>query len=216
MNDPNRSNIVNGPALSHNDFLWAITIAVGLSLVIACIEIPSRSRSQLRACFVGPAFLYWLVLSFGNVITTLLASLAVVKMSPSLAPYYFILCPFFGVFGFETVLKNTNITMFDKGVLTIQNWIEKALNGAAAAAIDQQENLKQDAGSRLVTKLMALSEEEINTRVLHKMGPGTVQELEAAAKASSANTKQYKILQLVAILTPSESAVLLRRPQSTP
>jgi hypothetical protein len=150
------------------------------------------------------------------VITTLLASLVVVKMSPSLAPYYFILCPFFGVFGFETVLKNTNITMFDKGVLTIQNWIEKALNGAAAAAIDQQENLKQDAGSRLVTKLMALSEEEINTRVLHKMGPGTVQELEAAAKASSANTKQYKILQLVAILTPSESAVLLRRPQNTP
>jgi hypothetical protein len=150
------------------------------------------------------------VLSFGNVVTTLLASLAVVKISPSLAAYYFILAPFFGVFGFETVLKNTNITMFDRGVLTIQNWIEKALNAAAAAAIDQQENFKQDEETRLVAKLMTLTEVEINTRVLHKMGQETVQKLEAAAKASSADTKHYKVLQLVATLTRSESAALLR------
>ncbi len=48
------------------------------------------------------------------------------KLPESLKPYYFLFAPFFGVFGFETVLKNTNITMFDKGVLTIQTWIEKA------------------------------------------------------------------------------------------
>jgi hypothetical protein len=100
--------------------------------------------------------------------------------------------------------------MFDRGVLTIQNWIEKALNAAAAAAIDQQENFKQDEETRLVAKLMTLTEVEINTRVLHKMGQETVQKLEAAAKASSADTKHYKVLQLVATLTRSESAALLR------
>ncbi len=132
------------------------------------------------------------------------------KLPASLTAYYFVLSPFFGVFGFETILKNTNITMFDRGVLTIQDWIKKALDAAAAAAIDQEENLKGDEATRLVKKLMALPEEEINTRILHKMGPNEVPKLEAAAKASSANTKLYKVLQLVATLTRSESAALLR------
>jgi len=100
--------------------------------------------------------------------------------------------------------------MFDRGVLTIQNWIEKALNAAAAAAIDQQENLKREAETRLVDKLMELPEVELNTRILHKLGPETVSKLEAAAKASSADAKLYKVLQLVATLTRSETAALLR------
>jgi len=136
--------------------------------------------------------------------------LAVVKLPTNIAPYYFVLSAFFGVFGFETILKNTNITMFDRGVLTIQNWIEKALNAAAAAAIDQQENLKREAETRLVDKLMELPEVELNTRILHKLGPETVSKLEAAAKASSADAKLYKVLQLVATLTRSETAALLR------
>jgi len=136
--------------------------------------------------------------------------LAVVKLPTNIAPYYFVLSAFFGVFGFETILKNTNITMFDRGVLTIQNWIEKALNAAAAAAIDQQENLKREAETRLVDKLMELPEVELNTRILHKLGPETVSKLEAAAKASSADSKLYKVLQLVATLTRSETAALLR------
>jgi len=197
-------------SLSPSDLLWAVAIAVGLSFLIACIEIPSKSKCQLRACFIGASLFYWSVLSFGNIVTTVLASLAVVKLPANIAPYYFILSAFFGVFGFETILKNTNITMFDRGVLTIQNWIEKALNAAAAAAIDQQENLKREAETRLVNKLMELPEVELNTRILHKLGPETVSKLEAASKASSADAKLYKVLQLVATLTRSETAALLR------
>ncbi len=115
--------------------------------MVALVEIPSRAKTNLASCFVAPSLTYVLVLCFGNVITTILAALAVVKMPASLAPYYFLLAPFFGVFGFETVLKNTNITMFDKGVLTIQTWIEKALE--AAAAIDKRDDAKEEAGSRL-------------------------------------------------------------------
>ena len=131
-------------------------------------------------------------------------------MPASLSPFYFLLAPFFGVFAFEAILKNTNITMFDKGVLTIQNWIEKALSSAAAAAIDQEENFKQDEESLLVEKFMKLQETEINTRVLQKMGAGAVQKLEAAAKGSSADPKEYKVRQLVATLARSERASLLR------
>ena len=199
------------PTLTHSDIGWAIALSIFLSLLIASVEIPTRSKSPLRACFVGSSFIYWLVLSFGNVITTLLASLLVVRLSPSLAPFYFLLCPFFGVFGFETVLKNTNITMFDKGVLTIQNWIEKALNAAAAGAIDRQESLKQERDTRLVAKLLTLTEVDLNTRILQKMGKDVVPTLEAAAKASGADTKQYKAFQLAAIFTANEAEVMLRR-----
>lgn len=195
---------------SHGDFLWAIVIAICLSLLIAFIEIANKSKAQLRACFVGASFLYCLVLCFGNVITTLLASLAVIKLPSNLSSYYFLFAAFFGVFGFETILKNTNITMFDKGVLTIQTWIEKALSAAAAAAIDKQEDYKEREVSQLVKKLMKLKDKEINVHVLQKMGKGAVASLEAAAAESSADPKEYKVRQLVATLSRSEFVALLR------
>jgi hypothetical protein len=196
--------------LSQSDFFWSIVIAIGLSVLVALVEIPSRAKTNLGSCFVAPTLTYVLVLCFGNVITTVLAALAVVKLPASLAPYYFLLAPFFGVFGFETVLKKTNITMFDKGVLTIQTWIEKALAAAAAAAIDKRDDAKEVAGSRLEETLMTLSELEINTRVLQKLGPDAVKKLEQSARESSADTKRYKVLQLVAALTRSEAAALMQ------
>lgn len=203
--------MADGITFSPSDFGLAIGIAIGLSLLIALIEIPSKSKSRFRACLGGSSFFYWLVLSFGNIITTLLASLAVVKLPASLAPYYPVLTPFFGVFGFETVLKNTNITMFDKGVLTIQNWIEKAANAAVADAIAKQEDLNEEDRDVLVKRLTRLSEIEINTRVLSKLGPLAVGELDAAAKASAADPKLYKIFQLASTLSRSERAALLSK-----
>jgi hypothetical protein len=98
--------------------------------------------------------------------------------------------------------------MFDKGVLTIQHWIDKALDAAAAAAIDRQETLKQTAENKLVAKLMERTETDINTRVLSKFGAGKVEALDAAALASSADTKLYKVFQLVTTLSASERFAL--------
>lgn len=132
--------------------------------------------------------------------TTLLASLAVEKLPPSLAAYYFLFAAFFGVFAFETVLKNTNITMFDKGVLTIQTWIEKALNFAAGASLDRLEKLKDREEEKRFDDLMKLPEVDLNTRILKLMGPGIVPKLEAEAKSDGADPKQYKALQLASNL----------------
>lgn len=195
----------------------AILIAVVASLVFALIEIPSRAKTtSFRAILVAPAFFYWVILAFGNTVTTLLASLSVTKLPSSLADFYFLLSAFFGLFGFQTILKNTNITMFDKGVLTIQDWIDKALNAAAAAAIDRQEMLKQQEETRLIAKLIQESNRDINARVLTKLGNGKVEALDAAAKSSGANPKLYKVSQLVTVLSPSERAALLREPVREP
>jgi hypothetical protein len=187
----------------------AIAIAVLLSLVVSMIQIPTRSRTGLRSCLVIQSLVYWIVVAFGNVVTTILASAAVTKLPSGLAPYYFLFCAFFGVFAFEAVLKNTNVTMFDRGVLTIQDWIEKALNAAAAAALDNEETRKRAAENRLVALLMRRREMDINTLVLNTLGAGTVAALDDAARASSADPKMYKILQYVTRLSPAERSALL-------
>jgi hypothetical protein len=200
------SNIVLSPA----DLGLAAGIAIAAALIFACIEIPSKSKASFGACFALPSLLYWIVLSFGNIVTTLLASLVVVKFPESLSPYYYLLCAFFGVFGFEAILKNTNITMFDNNVLTIQNWIEKALNGAAGAALEKQEDMKKILEAKIFAKLCRLSDTALNTRILQKMGEGIVPKLEALAQASNANPKEYKAYQLAALYSRSESRAFLK------
>ena len=196
--------------LTHDDFLWAFVIALIASVLLSVIQIPAQSKTSLRSCFVTQSLVYCVILCFGNVVTTILASLAVTKLSPSLKPYYYLLAPFFGVFGFETILKNTNITMFDKGVLTIQDWIGRALNAAAGAAIEKEEDMRKDAENQIFAKLINNTEEQVNTLILNKLGAGVVEKLEAAARASGANSKQYKVLQYISALGRSEVASYLR------
>jgi hypothetical protein len=57
--------------------------------------------------------------------------------------------------------------------------------------------------------LMTLTEQEINTRMLQKLGPDAVKKLEQSARDSSADTKRYKVLQLVTALTRSEATALM-------
>jgi hypothetical protein len=130
----------DGGSLSHDDFVWAIAIAMTASVLLSIVQIPAQSKTSLRSCFVIQSAIYCLIVCFGNTVTTILAASAVVKLPSSLQQYYFVMAPFFGVFGFETILKNTNITMFDKGVLTIQDWITRSLNAAAGAAIEKEED----------------------------------------------------------------------------
>jgi hypothetical protein len=181
------------------------------SAVFALVEIPKQSKTTLRACLVLDSFLYWAILSFGNSVTTLLVSTVVVENIPAaLSRYYFLFYAFFGVFGFETVLKNTNITIFDQGVLTIQNWIDSAKNAAVASAIAAEEVLKGSLEIALQKHLNGMSELDINTRILTKSGPTTVSQLEDDAKRSSADAKKYKVYYLISKLDAYERMALLK------
>jgi hypothetical protein len=66
--------------------------------------------------------------------------------------------------------------------------------------------MRKSAEDKIFTKMTTNSEESINTLVLNKLGPGAVEKLEAAAKASGANSKQYKVLQYISTLSRSEIA----------
>ena len=197
-------------SITGNSILLAILIAVCASFVIACIEVPRKSKTSLKASFVIQSLFYFLVLSFGNVVTTLLVSPSVSKLPNRLYSYYFLFCAFFGVFGFEAILKNTNITMFGRGVLTIQNWIETALNSAVDAALKKEQSIIHRKKEALTSKLGKLTDQEINTRILNKCGPAQVKKLEADAAKSSADPHKYKVMFLITKLSSHEAEAIVR------
>jgi hypothetical protein len=137
---------------------------------------------------------YFFLICFGNIVTTIVASVSINKFSSALSEYYYLLCSFIGVFGFGAILRNMNVTFFDKGVLTIQDWIDVARNLAAGAAIESEATLKEKISSKLCDKLMKLSDADLNARLLAKFGGETIAKLDADAAKSNVNAKLYKAL----------------------
>jgi hypothetical protein len=187
---------------------WAIAIAIAFSVVLAGIEIVSEAKKPIRSCLVPQSFLYLILLGFGNVITTLLATIPVAKLDPSLASYNFLFASFLGVFAFQSILKNMNVTILDKGVLTIQDWMDKAKSAAAASAILKDvERTELDRGD-LARKLADISEGKLNAFIAAKLPPtsigGIVAKLDADAKANNADAKLYKAYALVVVISRNE------------
>ncbi|HVV04191.1 MAG TPA: hypothetical protein VHC96_08205 [Puia sp.] len=60
------------------------------------------------------------------------------------------------MFGFEVLIKRINLSFYGKGMLTIDDWITQAKNGAVAAAIKNKVNLNdiqaQQCGRHLYEK----------------------------------------------------------------
>lgn len=187
---------------------WAIVIAIALSLFLASVDIVSEAKKPLRSCLVAQSLIYVVLLAFGNVITTLLAAIPAVKTGPAFAEYHFLFASFLGVFAFQTILKNMNVTILDKGVLTIQDWLDKAkLNAAAAAIVNDVRRTDLDRG-HLAERLSRVAEDKLNAFIATKLpigdGSSIVTKLEAEAKANSANSKLYKAYALVAAVNRSE------------
>ena len=154
-----------------SDLSIAILLAIALSLLIAIIEIKLNSDADLLTCVSGFFLIYFLILGFGNSLTTLIASTSLTDYLPvenggiadganslvspggaesltntNPAEKSALILPgprwlwyaFVGVFGFEVILKNMNLTLFGKGVLTINDWIQKARDVTVAGAIKSQ------------------------------------------------------------------------------
>lgn len=167
----------------------AIVLAGALSVLIAAIEIPSKSKTDLKSCKTGSFGIYLVILIVGNISTTLLASTvinAALEEANSFPGPVWFWYAFVGVFGFEAILQNVNVTLFDNGVLSINDWISKARNNAIAKAL----TVHADAGERyalyLAEKIKMLPENELNAMVLQHLGADKVQELNDKATQAAA------------------------------
>jgi hypothetical protein len=116
---------------------------------------------------------------------------------------------FFGVFAFQGIMSNTNITFLDKGVLTIQDWIEKARDGAVAVAVERQARDQQQNRSRIAIALMELDEGKLDAFIDNHLGRPAFESIAAAAAMHKANGKLYKALEF-ATRDPSNASAIAK------
>ena len=186
-----------------DDLGKAIALSFALSVLICCIELIYRSKTAaLGALWSGSALLYLLVVVIGNTATTFIAAAGGDTLIPgglvkdgklALAWFWY---AFMGVFGFEVLLQNINVTFADKGVLSINDWISKARASAVASAIKYQAGATVQKAEEMANTLRALPVAELNARVLDAMGQARLLELDNTAAATGADSRLTKALSL--------------------
>lgn len=205
---PIQEAVAAGAPLPEVGYVEAIAMAMAMSLVLANIQLIREAKTSPRAIIGLELGFYFCIVAFGYAATTLLASTLTSRFPVGLKDYFPFISAFLGVFGFESILKNTNVTMFDRGVLTIQDWTERALTVAGAAAIARQQRYDSRRQALVVAILMNFANDRLNALVLSKLGD-KVRDLEAAAVANQADPKRYKAMQLAAAYSIPEAQALI-------
>lgn len=176
-----------------NDASLAVILSTILSFLLAIIQISGDAKTRdLRGVFTLSLMFYILIMIIGNVITTLAAASIIDNYLKNIdeanstnqlflvGPIWLWYC-FFGVFGFEAIIQKINITFFDQGVLSINDWLTKAKKSATAATLDKIVNLDfQD-----TQKLAHLLIKNKDTKTIHtfasiKFGPEQYQNIIAS------------------------------------
>ena len=193
------------------DLGFSIIFAVLFSILIATIEIISKSKAKFKSCFRGNFFIYLLILIIGNSATTLMASSiieSVIGKGNSIPGPLWFWYAFVGVFGFQVIIQNMNITFFDAGVLSIDDWISKARDTSIADAVAQNDHSILRREQRLARELMSLDLQELNTQISQYLEDGVLQKLEEKAANNKADPKLVKALAL-AKNRPDEAKAIL-------
>lgn len=194
---------------------WAIALAIVLSVILGLIQVNDEAKKPYSSTLlVVQTYFYLFIIAFGYVVSTLLVATMLASLPPALAPFYFLFAVFFGVFGFEIVIKHTNITVFDNGVLTFQDWVKRAKTGAAGATIEKDVERNDIAAGKIAARLSKVEERVLNTFALHSFdaSPGTniIRDLDARAIANNADQRLYKAYAVVTAVSRSKVEAFLR------
>jgi hypothetical protein len=174
----------------------AVLLATALSALIGIIETRFQSKADLASCLNSAVLLYLLILMVGNATTTLAASSTLTAAGIRFAGPEGFWWAVVGVFGFEAILQNLNVTFFNKGMLSINEWITKAREHAVATTIETYADSGRKREQALANQLQSVPESELNAHILEVFDAEILQRLEDAAKAGGANPRIYKALAL--------------------
>jgi hypothetical protein len=175
---------------AYNSMLFAF----GLTVLICLVEIPAKSSMSPKACYGNGSFpLYVALLTVGNCVAALICS-QILKLSGQLVYFAAFLNGFFGVFAFQGIMSNTNITFLDKGVLTIEEWTAKARDYAIAAAIKKQARDDDEAKNKISLALTECDEGKLDTYIDNKLGKPAFEEIKMSAATHGENRRLYKAL----------------------
>jgi len=171
----------------------AALVAIILSALLVFIEISRSSKVAPRNLANFHTLMYFLMAAIGNVFTTYIASASASDQIPPSMPRWFAFA-FLGVFGFEAILKNINLSFAGRGVLSINDWINKAKDSAVAAAVELNVQYNYRLANTLAQELAQIDEETLNAHAITLLGPEQLQSLEKIASESKANLKLMKAL----------------------
>ena len=176
----------------------AVGLTIAITLVISPIDILFRAKkADLRDLLGSAFFLYVGILAIGNVVAALLAYSSLVGSVPEVIGGWLpLIVAFAGVFAFEGVLSNTNVTIFNKGVLTIDDWIEKARGTAVEKAIEEHARAVLRRQLSTAGVLRMLPEVDLNAHLAQAIGPNEVARIEEEAGRIKADPRFYKALEL--------------------
>lgn len=172
----------------NSDILIAIFFTFLLSIVIFVIDLTSSSgSSRIKPLFSFSPFIYFLILFIGNVITTLTTASFIdsdeaIRDFSLFQSYSWFWYSVIGVFCFEAIIQNINVTYSEKGVLTISDWISKAKDSAVAKVIEKNIEIDHDEIQVLSSKIQALQESEINTHIIDYLGKERFEKLKELIK----------------------------------
>jgi hypothetical protein len=160
-------------------------VTFGLTVLVSLVEIKQSSKSSFQACIAGWYFAYLGLLFTGNSVAAAFASYFIESKVPaSLRASPLALCAlygFLGVFAFSAIVSRINVTLFDKGVLTIDEWIGKARDNATAASIAGQVRRDYDRVERNARELQELLRpDELATYVQRYCGDPSLAEANKA------------------------------------
>lgn len=171
--------------------IHAVLFALVFSVLLVAIELGRATGSALVSGIRASVVVYLVIIALGNTITTLLASATLTEQLPTALRNGFGYAAI-GVFGFEFILKNLNLTFSDKGVLTISDWITKAKDSAVADVVKAGVELKEAQAITVSEKLKNLPEEELNTHLLIELGTAEFTALDAQLKLMPIDARLYK------------------------
>ncbi len=192
-------------------FVLALILAVLLTIILVAIEIPLMAKASLKASLSGPVLLYLGIFSLAHVFATIIAFVVLNKdkLGPDLVPFRPLMAAIAGVFAFRAVLRNTNITLFQKNVLTIESWVDRARDLAVASAIAREAEINEE---YLVAAARRMSEYDVQTlnAWISISLEADVKELEGAANKAKADVRYYKALVLASELPRHRLRALLK------
>lgn len=180
------------------NYIYSVISTILISIVLSYIEIAYESGERGKAVFCGDSFLYVLVVSFGNVVSTLLAP-TVLGPSDALSevaglPWFWY--SFVGVFGFSLVARNLDVDFLGKGILSIKEWVSKSKDNAVASVVERAVNIENDEAQGIANALREMDESDLEAQIIQVMGKEDLKEIISQSSVSNVNSHFHKALVL--------------------
>lgn len=183
-----------------------VLFACSLSILLSLIEVSYKSQisgqtSQkiiptLQMFYGIWFFLYTIILMICNSATTIFVCTIISSDNNNFKEFGWFWSPFIGVFAFEAVIKNINVSFSDIDLLSIHDWIRKGRDQAVAWAIRKHDKYEVFSIQKVSEKLKLLPETVLNSHILQYFSQVTVSELDKKARESNADAQLLKAFYL--------------------